>query len=123
MADCVWICAAMDVGRAQESVSEDPYLNSLYAARFVRGLQGDVSYSDETAAARRKKIPPPLGPIDSDGGIDSTAGAAEGQGEGAVEGRPLLAAATCKHLAVCVCLLCLLCASPHIRYPDTDRMI
>jgi beta-glucosidase-like glycosyl hydrolase len=51
-------------GRAQESVSEDPYLNGLYAASFVNGLQGDVKYADQTV------------------------------------GKPLLAAATCKHLAV-----------------------
>ena len=51
-------------GRAQESVSEDPYLNALYASSFVKGLQGDVRYKDDTV------------------------------------GKPLLAAATCKHLAV-----------------------
>ena len=51
-------------GRAQESVSEDPYLNGLYASSFVKGLQGDVRYNDSTV------------------------------------GKPLLAAATCKHLAV-----------------------
>lgn len=47
---------------SQESVSEDPFLNGLYASNFVRGLQGDVPYGDG--------------------------------------GRHLLAAATCKHLAV-----------------------
>ena len=39
-------------GRGQESVSEDPYLNSLYASSFVRGLQGDVSYTDDTTKGR-----------------------------------------------------------------------
>ena len=75
-------------GRAQESVSEDPYMNGLYASSFVKGLQGDVRYGDSTA------------------------------------GKPLLAAATCKHLAVynlevvnydneCVLLLLLLlCCTP-----------
>lgn len=28
-------------GRGQESVSEDPYLNSVYAVNFVKGFQGD----------------------------------------------------------------------------------
>ncbi len=51
-------------GRAQESVSECPYLNGLYASSFVKGIQGDVRYADKTV------------------------------------GKPLLAAATCKHLAV-----------------------
>lgn len=56
-------------GRAQESVSECPYLNGLYAASFVRGLQGDVSYPARPGATT-------------------------------ADAPPLLAAATCKHLAV-----------------------
>lgn len=31
-------------GRAQESVSEDPYVNGLYGAKVVLGLQGDIPY-------------------------------------------------------------------------------
>ena len=48
-----------------DMLAEDPYLNSLYASSFVKGLQGDVAYADDTA-----------------------------------KGRTLLAAATCKHMAV-----------------------
>ena len=44
-------------GRGQESVSEDPYLNSLYASSFVRGLQGDVSYTDDTTKGRNPHNP------------------------------------------------------------------
>ena len=46
-------------------LSEDPYLNSLYASSFVKGLQGDIAYTDDTT-----------------------------------KGKTLLAAATCKHMAV-----------------------
>ena len=51
---------------------QDPYLNGLYAASFVRGLQGDLSYAPRAGEGA------------------STAAATP----------PLLAAATCKHLAV-----------------------
>lgn len=38
-------------GRVMESTGEDPYLNSLYAAAFVRGFQGDDLTNDLTRVA------------------------------------------------------------------------
>ena len=71
-APALLVCYAAWPCDGPQRLPQDPYLNGLYAASFVRGLQGDLSYAPRAGEGA------------------STAAATP----------PLLAAATCKHLAV-----------------------